>query len=301
MNDRDIRDILASHGPLTGKELRDASRWEELALWRHCHSSPEILATIIGRRYLRLDRNVDGYARLSPSIKREFLTYTVCGVNKDHKALAEKAHSLWLKTREISRTKLDFAREAMTRILSSFPHQDMMEHVLFLIAGDIVYEMAHLEPRPEPSTGRLVRGSDLDIIIIAEDSYPRELLEEFDKAVYQEKYLCLVRQDQREEIDYIIKDISKIRAQLAFDRFEHMVASKILWESQKLLGSSRIFGQVKQMLKDNNIPEKIENMSNKAAGLRKRAEASLLKGEEKMSREESLKLFFTREEADEIF
>ncbi len=33
-----------------------------------------------GRRYMRLDSAVEGYARLSPSIRREFLTYTLVGL-----------------------------------------------------------------------------------------------------------------------------------------------------------------------------------------------------------------------------
>jgi predicted nucleotidyltransferase len=301
MSERAVREILASRGPLTGKELRDESKIEELALWRLCHSLPDIITTIIGRRYLRLDKSVEGYARLSPSIKREFLTYTVCGLNKDHKSLAEKAHALWRNTRRISREKLDFAGEAMSRVCRNSSQPHLTDHVSFLIAGDIVYEMAHLEPRPEASTGRLVRGSDLDIIIIAEDEYSKDILTELDKVIYREKYLCLIRPECREEIDYIIKDLKKIRDQMAFDRFEFMVAAKILIEGEHLLGSKAIFDRVKELLLEHGIPGKIAALENKASVSRRQAEACLLRGEEKLSEKEALELFFTLEETDEIF
>ena len=301
MNELSVKEILSSCGPLTGRELRDESRMEELALWRLCRHDPEIITSIIGRRYLRLDRNVEGFARLSPSIKREFLTYTVCGLNNDHRELGNKSFELWKKIKKISRDKMTFARDAMKRIIEECDQPDLPEKVLFLIAGDIVYEMGHLEPRPESSTGRLVKGSDLDVIIIAEDSYPEDRLKNLDQAIYREKYLCLIRQECREEIDYIIKDLKKAKTQMAFDGFEHMVASKILWEGKRLLGSRTVFDQVKNLLEKNGIPAKIASLEKKAMVLRKQAEACLLDGGEELSEEESLKLFFTREEADEIF
>ena len=117
MNKLSVKEILSSCGPLTGRELRDESRMEELALWRLCRHDPEIITSIIGHRYLRLDRNVEGFARLSPSIKREFLTYTVCGLNKDHRELGNKSFELWKKIKKISRDKMTFARDAMKRII----------------------------------------------------------------------------------------------------------------------------------------------------------------------------------------
>jgi hypothetical protein len=301
MSDQLVRDILASGGPLTGKELRDESNIEDLSLWRICHSHSDIITTIVGRRYLRLDKNVAGFARLSPSIKREFLTYTVCGLNKDHRAIVEKAQALWQDTRRISREKLDFARIVMARVCDGFPQNDLADNISFLIAGDIVYEMAHLEPRPEISTGRLVRGSDLDIIVIAEDDYPKDLLEELDKIIHREKYLCLILQEYREEIDYIIKDLKKTREQLVFNRFEFMVAAKILFEGEHLYGSRGIFDRVKNLLTEYGIPEKIASLEKEASTARLQAEACLLKGEQTITEEDSLKLFFTHEEADEIF
>ncbi|MCJ7665513.1 MAG: hypothetical protein MUO59_02105, partial [Actinobacteria bacterium] len=73
----EIINLLRENGPLTGRELLEKSRGDALSIWRVCNKSEKILTETFGRRYLRLDRHVQGYARLSPSILREFLTYTV--------------------------------------------------------------------------------------------------------------------------------------------------------------------------------------------------------------------------------
>ena len=37
-----------------------------------------------------------------------------------------------------------------------------------MLAGDIVYGMGHDAPRSERSTGQMVRGSDVDLVVITE-------------------------------------------------------------------------------------------------------------------------------------
>jgi len=49
------------------------------SLWQACMRSTAIRLQTTGQRFLRLDRSVQGYARLSPSIRREFLTYMLVG------------------------------------------------------------------------------------------------------------------------------------------------------------------------------------------------------------------------------
>jgi len=43
----------------------------------------------------------------------------------------------------------------------------------------------------------------------------------------------------REEIDYLIKPLERVREQLRFDTFEHRVASKILHENKKMYWSQK--------------------------------------------------------------
>jgi hypothetical protein len=55
-------------------------------------------------------------------------------------------------------------------LFENHPERDhIINQTCFIIAGDVVFGMAHAEPRPEASTGELVKGSDLDIIVIADD------------------------------------------------------------------------------------------------------------------------------------
>ena len=65
---------VEERGPLTGSELREVLGSVGFAQWKACTQSSRLTVRRVGRRYLRIDRKVGGYARLSPSILREFLT-----------------------------------------------------------------------------------------------------------------------------------------------------------------------------------------------------------------------------------
>jgi hypothetical protein len=75
--------LVGERGPLTGAEISAVADGDSLMLWRTCRLSRNLEVLSIGQRYLRLDRNIDGFARLSPSILREFLTYSVIGLRGD--------------------------------------------------------------------------------------------------------------------------------------------------------------------------------------------------------------------------
>jgi hypothetical protein len=86
--------LLKERGPVIGAELREALGDDGFGQWKMCMRSPRLATRRVGRRYLRLDRKVEGYARLSPSILREFLTYTVVGLAGDPGALDLRAKEL---------------------------------------------------------------------------------------------------------------------------------------------------------------------------------------------------------------
>ncbi len=296
-----IVELLDSEGPLTGRELCNKIPSDELTLWRVCNKSEEIVLKTFGKKFLRLDKRVNGYARLSPSIKREFLTYTVAGLRKDAEKVEAKSNSLYNMIKDISRQKLRLAEDIIKKIVE---HQKEPETVTgctcFIIAGDIVYEMAHSVPRPERSTGRLVRGSDIDIIAVTA-GLSKKFVKELDSSIYHEKYYLLKNPTYMEEIDYIVKDISKIQTQLRFDSFKSMIASKILYEGKFLYGSRSIFEKIKKMLPERKIPEKLQVMKKKAITNRKNAELYLLNNTGELTEEEHLKLFYTKQEKEEIF
>lgn len=297
-----VLDLLRAAGPLTGAELVERARMEPLPLWRLCKLTPEIIGEHVGRRYLRLDRAVEGYARLSPSIRREFLTYTVLGERGQEEAVSARAQALTAEAAQISRVKSHTARENMASIMAEVGlHRREADDVTFIIAGDVTYGMAHSVPRPESSTGQLVLGSDLDVIVVATDDFPEDLLRQLDQAIYRRKHYLLVHPGHREEIDYIIKRLAKVREQVAFDSFEHGVAAKILDEGQLLCGSFAVFEEVKRLVAQAGVPQRIAELEAAAVHDRERAEQHLLETAADQRMGEYFNLFYTREEGDEIY
>ncbi|MFC2158823.1 hypothetical protein ACFLT9_13400, partial [Acidobacteriota bacterium] len=61
------------------------------------------------------------------------------------------------------------------------------------------------------------------------------------------------------------------------------------------------FDRIKEMLGEFSIPERLGSLTEEAHKNRSQAEDFLLGGTGSLSEEESLKLFYTRDEADEIF
>jgi hypothetical protein len=174
------------------------------------------------------------------------------------------------------------------------------DRACILIAGDIVYEMAHDVPRPERSTGKWVKGSDMDLVVVVDDLFPRELMERMDEVIYQEKQKVLMAPHLREEIDYVVKDLARVREQMGFDTFKHMIACKILQEGTLLCGRQDLFNTVKAMLREQGITEKLIGMEDRAAIFRRDAEEYLLKEDPEKIRNEGLYLFYPTEESEEF-
>ena len=81
--------LLEEHGPLTGQEISNALDADDLNLWRICKLSKTLAIRTVGTRYLRLDRRIEDFARISPSILREFLTYSVVGLSRELSPLSQ--------------------------------------------------------------------------------------------------------------------------------------------------------------------------------------------------------------------
>jgi hypothetical protein len=300
MSEGDITSILAETGPIAGAQLVERTGIEVLSLWRHCRKAPSIQLKTAGSRFLRLDRNVEGYARLSPSIRREFLTYTFVGLDSHGKELEAKVEELDREIRRISRFKFDIASTSIVSALDVLPGKDVvLEKACFIIAGDVVYNMSHTVSRPEKSTGEMVRGSDLDIIVVAEDDMHPEMANSLDNAIHKRKHLLLV--NDREEIDYLIKSMSRVREQLKFDIFSSMVACKILNEGRFLHGNRSVYKNVKRLIDEHQIPHRLKALEDRAISRREAAEAQLQDGCTENNRAECYNLFYTHAEEDEIY
>ncbi len=293
--------ILENKGPLIGKDFVRETGLATFAAWQLCTASQQLVTRIVGTRYLRLDLKVEGYARLSPSIMREFLNYTVVGMEKDRAAIADRAKKIERDIAAVSAKKISLARDTVIRLLDNHPAGDNVAgRTCFIIAGDVVFGMGHTELRPESSTGELVRGSDLDIITVTE-GLSGQLLQDLDALLYREKHNLLMNPVSKEEVDYIVKDLETVKQQLAFDDFKKMVASKILEEGRYLYGSRDLFDRIKELVAQYGIPEKLRLLEEKAIKDRVRAEHVLLSASESADHDELMALFYTTEEKEEIF
>lgn len=299
--EKEIITVLEEKGPMTGAELLETLGEDALLVWRACKLSEQLALQSIGCRYLRLDSKVEGFARLSPSILREFLTYSVVGLVGDQESLFRRAGEIALHIKEVSRAKLELARNIFSAVLSGLENDELIKNrACILLAGDIVYGMAHDAPRPERSTGRLVKGSDMDLVVVVDDLFPRDLMERMDETIYREKQKVLITPHLREEVDYVVKDLARVREQMQFDTFKRMVACKILQESLLLFGNQDLFRNIQSMLRELGITDKLKRMEEHAALFRRDAEATLLRKDCEKSREECLCLFYPTEESEEF-
>lgn len=299
--EKELLSLVEERGPLTGSELMESTGHDGFLLWRTCKLSQILNIRTVGVRYLRLDRRIEGFARLSPSILREFLTYSVIGRSRDDPALVQRANEIASHIEAVSRAKSDLAYSVVSslvgRLESALPIQN---RVCFIMAGDIVYNMAHDVPRPERSTGKLVKGSDMDLVVVVDDQFPKAAMERVDEAIYQEKYRLLITPHLREEIDYVVKNLDRVREQVRFDTFKHMIACKLLQEGTLLFGSEELFHTIKSMLKEHGVIQKLKELEKEARVFRKRTEDYLLRVDPRKIEEESLNFFYPADEAEEF-
>jgi hypothetical protein len=297
-----VIDALEERGPLSGWELRESLRAEGFALWKACMLSDQVVVERVGRRYLRLDRKVDGYARLSPSILREFLTYCVVGLASRKEALLERTERLASHIAEVSAAKGRLARRIVDEVGARLaaPGAETEQRYCILLGGDIVYGMGHDSPRAERSTGRLVRGSDLDLVVITRDDAPEELSRLLDGGIYREKYRHLNNPAFREEIDYVVKPLERVKEQVGFDTFKHMVSCKILHEAEFIYGSRTLYDEMRALLAEKGIPERLATLEATAVEARAKAKSRLLQIDDAGLVGEELYLFHTSEETEEF-
>jgi hypothetical protein len=296
-----IVNLIATKGPCTGLEIKKEIDIDSLLIWKACKTSQRLQVRTLGKRYLRLDRRVDGFARLSPSILREFLTYSVVGLTSDPDLLEKRYKEVTGRIHEISRFKFELARRMVSEIMEEFEDGlSKSAQICFIIAGDVVYNMAHDVPRPERSTGRLVMGSDIDLIVVVDDNLPDAYIQKLDKLIYQKKYRMLINPVIKEEVDYKIKRLGLIRNQARFDNFKHMVAIKILQEGLLLHGSKPLYDTIKTIIQENGLSEKLDELGRLAGVFRKKAEEFILENFLAKAKIKELHLFYSTEEFEEF-
>ncbi len=256
--------------PRVGKDVVKFLKTDTFDAWRLIHKDNNIIKRSVAEHYLRLDKKLESQARLSPSIEREFITYTVIGLSLEK--VENKAKLLRERIKEISNRKLNLAKE----IFNDYKFKD---DFLAIIGGDVAIGMAHDEPRLCKGISKLVNGSDLDIIVIVSDDVDEEIVKDFEKNLLKKKYLYL--KIYREELDFKIKKYSDVLNDLEFDTFEKKVSCKILYESKFLDGNIDMFLEIKKELEDRGIVKTFNKMKLEAFKERMKAIDDLLeKGKE---------------------
>ena len=298
--EEEILNLIRTRGPLTGSEIKKTISGDNLLLWQTCKTSNHLQVKSVGVKYLRFDRQVDGFARLSPSILREFLTYSVVGLAEKPDLIKKKGEEIFSHIVRVSRAKMGLARHLVEVVKAQFGDTWPHEQICFILAGDIVYNMAHDVPRPERSTGRLVRGSDIDLVVILNNDVPDDLIRTLDSILYQEKYRFLKSPSINEEVDYVVKKMERVREQVNFDTFKHMVACKILQEGKLIGGSDRFYHEVMRLLEDHGVAEKLDRLHEAAIVFRKQEEEFLMQGDSKLINREDLSFFYPAEESEEF-
>jgi len=160
--------------------------------------------------------------------------------------------------------------------------------------------MAHDVPRPERSTGRLVRGSDIDLVVILNDRVPDDFIRRLDGVIYQEKYKILKSPSVNEEIDYVVKKMERVREQVHFDTFKNMVACKILQEGMLIGGGDGLYREVIKLLQDHGVLEKLDRLQEAAIAFREQEEEFLIQSDADTINREDLYFFYPAEESEEF-
>lgn len=287
--------LLKEKSSLVGKELYTSLGGGSFSLWKACQKSERIAVRSVARLYLRLDRKVPGYARLSPSLEREFLTYTVVGLEEGR--VLRRAGKLKEEIEQISSYKMNLAKKAAREVLED---GELERRAVIVIAGDVPKGMAHSDPRPERALGMMVAGSDLDIVVVVGDEVGKAELEELDRKLMDVKYALLNRPVRKEELDYIIKSMSTLEKQMEFRSFEDKVACKILYEAGYLAGSRKIFSRIKSMLGEKGVSRRIERLEGGGRRYREDSIKKLLE-EKSPSSDMLMRTFTTTLEFSEVF
>ncbi len=257
--EKDVIAFIDEHESVLGIDLSDAFDQRYFDLWRVCQNSQHIYSALFARWYLRVDSEIEGYARLSPSILRNFLTYVrFSNLENLNQAVADgekqrKVH------REISEKKRAVGRKL---ILDALP-KTLLDRTGILIAGDVCRDMAHEVPRPERSTGEIIKGSDIDLILVIGEE-DQTLREELEGRLLEAKNMYLRHPALREELDFVVNSIPHYQEVSAFDTPKQMISCKAALEGQFVSGDRQCILKARDILVRADIPRKVLDMTERA-------------------------------------
>lgn len=250
--------MLELHGPLTGDELLGhLHQVDSLNLWKVCHESNLLRVINSARYYLRYDITRENQLRLSPSILRDFLTFSVVSLYAQKAEAVESSARLANKHRIISRRKMSVARKAI-QSLDADVRKSMSENACFFISGDVAYYLGHEVPRLHSELETHVNGSDIDIIAVYNLEVEDSLVKRAEAQLLKYKFRALRSPDIAEEIDFLFKPVTKMLRQLEYQDIHQKIASKILYESFYLYGNLDLYETLLLQLEISGTLKKIE-------------------------------------------
>tara|TARA_R100000365_G_C2748340_1_gene79616 strand:- start:258 stop:1184 length:927 start_codon:yes stop_codon:yes gene_type:complete len=295
-----IEAMLAEKGPRLGKELAEDMRdVPQLALWQACYQSRKLHVSHFASYYLRFDITREDQVRLSPSILRDFLSFTLFGLPGQRDKMIERQGTLSNMHREISREKLSVAQSVMKQVFVTLG-REIRSQLCAFIAGDLAYYLAHNEPREHMATGEMVKGSDIDIIIILSEALPEDVQERIDTEMTALKNYYLRHPEYRHEIDFICKRKSVMERQFQYGDIHDKIASKIAYESMFLGGSLTLYMEVRDAMVRTGVDRLIEADFEHALKDRKHAMQRLLEARSDMIDDETRSLFYFSQERVEF-
>lgn len=272
----EIEKILREGGPCTGGVLCEKlPHISDIAIWRACYGSGQIRVSNCARYYLRYDILRGNQLRLSPSILRDFLTFSLVYLTDQMVEIVEAGTMLANRFRTVSLEKLSWAREALLQLDEDL-QEVLYEHCVVFLSGDIAYYLAHETQRTHSQLGVQVNGSDIDIVIVANRGAPPDKIERIESQLLTTKKIYLMTPHIREELDFIVKPIDTMLEQLAYGDIHQKIASKILYESYFLMGRVDIYQTLMRHLKLSGTWDRIERDFEIALGQRKDTIAKIL-------------------------
>lgn len=292
--------VINEEGPLLGKELMEQIETDDFfAVWQACFNSGFLQISHFARYYLRYDITRKDFIRLSPSILRDFLSFTIFSLPHQRQSVIDRQVLLSNSHRDISVRKLGVATDAFLQL----PEEDrafLQQNSCSFISGDIAYFLAHDEPRESNNLGKMVKGSDIDIITVYRDDIDEARLKTIEETFLKNKYIILKMTGYSEELDFIFKPASKMKSQFAYSDIHEMIASKILYESVFLHGSIELYMELKNDLESMGTKTKIEADFEAALTSRKNSMNTLLDNKSGILDENLKSLFFFSQERIEF-
>ncbi len=272
-----IKELLTEHGPMTGGRLAELLGEDSrpILIWKTCMSSDDLRIFNCARYYLRYDVTRDDQIRLSPSVLRDFLSFTLVYLSDQHALAVDGAAILANKHRLISLRKLKFARNSLLS-LSEDIQTAIQNHACCFIAGDISYFLSHDEPRVHQQTGSMIRGSDIDIIVVHVNDFDPDTVREAERQLLGIKFRAIKDPAVAQEIDFIFKPVQKMFSQFNYADINQKIACKILYESFFLYGRLDLYEKLLTELEFSGAVKRIELDFEKALQGRKKTIGKIL-------------------------